>query len=109
MKKFFNGLKQFGKSIIKGDTLLRMRFDKYLPHAAVAFFLILLSIILSMKAEQTTLTVEKNNDTIETLKSEILTKTYEIVGINKLSTIEEMLERSGSELKAPIKPAENLK
>lgn len=104
-----HSIKEFFISVIKGDTLIRMRLDKTYPHVGVTFLLILLSIVMSLKAEQTTLKVEKNKEILEGLKNEQIRKTYEIVGINRLSTIEQMLEQTGSKLKAPGKPAEKLK
>jgi hypothetical protein len=35
--------------------------------------------------------------------------TYELVGLDRLSTVESMLEGMGSKVQAPIKPADILK
>jgi hypothetical protein len=55
------------------------------------------------------LKVQKNNETIKTLKIYNAQKTYEIVSLDRIATVERMLEELGSEVKAPEKPADVLK
>ena len=55
------------------------------------------------------LTVQKNNDRIKTLKIEHAQKTYELVSLERIATVEKMLEEAGSDVKAPEKPADILK
>ena len=61
---------------------------------------------MSYKAEQTMLRVQKNNETIRTLKIYNAQKTYELVGLDRIATVETMLEEAGSKVKAPEKPAD---
>ena len=61
---------------------------------------------MSYKAEQTMLKVQKNNETIRTLKIYNAQKTYELVGLDRIATVETMLEEAGSKVKAPEKPAD---
>ena len=97
------------KSIGRGDILLRMRVDKLFPYILYTFALAVISIWLSYKAEITMQKVEKNKATIENLKNDHIHKSCNIIGITRISTIETMLEESGSELKAPTKPANRIK
>ena len=64
---------------------------------------------MSYKAEQTMLKVQQNNRTIRTLKIYNAQKTYEIVGLDRIATVEEMLKNAGSDVKAPEKPADVLR
>ena len=97
------------KSIISGDILLRMRVDRLFPYILYAFVLGWFSIWMSYKTEQTMLKVQKNNETLKTLKIHNAQMTYELVELDRLSTVESMLEDMGSNVKAPGKPADILK
>ena len=99
----------FFLSLGRGDLLLRMRVDKALPYILYGFLLGCISIWMSYKTEQTMLKVQKNNETIKTLKIHNAQMTYELVGLDRLSTVENMLEGMGSKVKAPSKPADILK
>ena len=96
-------------SLGRGDLLLRMRVDKALPYILYVFILGCISIWMSYMTEQTMLKVQKNNETIKTLKIHNAQMTYELVGIDRLTTVESMLEGMGSNVKAPSKPADILK
>ena len=99
----------FFLSLGRGDLLLRMRVDKALPYILYAFLLGCISIWMSYQTEQTMLKVQKNNETLRTLKIQNAQMTYELVGLDRISTVEEMLEGMGSKVKAPQKPADILK
>ena len=53
--------------------------------------------------------VQKNSEVLKTLKIHNAQMTYELVGLDRLSTVESMLESMGSKVKAPTKPADILK
>ena len=96
-------------SLGRGDLLLRMRVDKALPYILYAFLLGCISIWMSYMTEQTMLKVQKNNETLKTIKIHNAQMTYELVGLDRLSTVESMLDGMGSKVKAPGKPADILK
>ena len=52
---------------------------------------------------------EKNKTKIENLKIFKAQKTCEIVSLDRISTVETMLEELGSDIKQPEKPADRLK
>lgn len=97
------------KSIISGDILLVMGVHRLFPYILYAFILGWVSIWMSYKAEQTMTLVEANKKELETLKIHHAQKTCEYVGLDRISTIEEMLTEKGSEVKAPEKPADIIK
>ena len=96
-------------SLGRGDLLLRMRVDKALPYILYAFLLGCISIWMSYRTEQTMLKVEKNNERLRTLKIHNAQMTYELVGLDRLSTVESMLKEMESEVAAPQKTADILK
>lgn len=96
------------KAIGYGDILLRLRVDKSLPYILYAFLLAMISIFMSYKAEQTMLRMEKNKSIIETLKIYHRQKTCDIVSMDRISTVETMLEELGSDVQPPEKPADRL-
>ena len=53
--------------------------------------------------------VEKNKKELESLKIYHAQKTCEYVGLDRISTVEEMLKNTGSNVKAPGKPADIIK
>ena len=108
LKKFGSVLWEVLKAIGYGDILLRLRVDKLLPYILYVFFLSMISIFMSYKAEQTMLVREKNKDRIETLKIFKAQKTCEIVSLDRISTVETMLEELGSDIRQPQKPADIL-
>lgn len=98
-------LKSFGR----GDIILRLRMDKLFPFILHLFILAWISIWLSYKIEQTMLEMEKNKATIEILQIDNAKKTFDIVELSRISTVEKMLQDEGSRVKAPDKPADILK
>ena len=99
----------FFVSLGRGDLLIRMRVDKALPYILYAFLLGCISIWMSYRTEQTMLKVQRNKETIKTLKIYNAQMTYELVGLDRRSTVEAMLEAMGSDVQAPQKPADILK
>ena len=96
------------KSISRGDMVLRMRFDKWFPYILHLFLLGCISIWMSYKIEQTILKMEKNKILIEDLQIDNTKKTFELVELSRISTVEAMLEEYGSKVKSPEKPADTL-
>ena len=101
-KKVGHAVKEFFISLGRGDLLTRLRVDRLLPYILYLFVLGCISIWMSYKAEQTMLRVQKNNETIRTLKIYNAQKTYEIVGLDRIATVEKMLEEATEEQKASL-------
>ena len=66
------------------------------------------NILLNYKIEQTMVKVESNKVILENYKIYHAQKTYEFVRSGRISTVEEMLEKGGSQVKTPVKPAETI-
>lgn len=108
-KGIASSLKSIVRSIISGDILILLRVDKLFPYILYAFALAWVSIFMSYKMEQTLAVVEKNRNELETLKIYHAHKTCEYVGLDRISTVEEMLKNTGSDVKVPEKPADIIK
>jgi len=106
IRDFGSAVSKIFRSIISGDILLKMRVDKLFPYILYAFVLGWISIWMSYRMEQTMIKVERNRKELETLKIYHAQKTCEYVGLDRISTIEMMLEEKGSDVKAPEKPAD---
>lgn len=104
-----SAIKKVVRSLGRGNLLIRLGFDKLFPYILYTFFLAVCSIWLSYKAEVTMQTAENNKKKIEHLKIEHLNKTCEIISLTRISTVEKLLDDSGSEIKAPVKPAYRIK
>jgi hypothetical protein len=109
MNRIVHAIKEFFIALGRGDLLTRLRVDRLLPYILYLFVLGCISIWMSYHAEQTMLKVQKNNEIIRTLKIYNAQKTYELVGLDRIATVERMLEEAGSQVKAPEKPADVLK
>ena len=96
------------KSILSGDILLLLRVDRLLPYILVLFVLGWINIFLNYRIEQVMVQVENNQTILEDYKIYHAQKTYQFVKMGRISTVEDMLEKGGSELSAPIKPAETI-
>ena len=109
MNRIVHAIKEFFIALGRGDLLTRLRVDRLLPYILYLFVLGCISIWMSYHAEQTMLKVQKNNEIIRTLKIYNAQKTYELVGLDRIATVERVLEEAGSQVKAPEKPADVLK
>lgn len=96
------------KSILRGDILLLLRVDRLLPYILVLFVLGWINIFLNYKIEQVMVQVEANKAILEDYRIYHAQKTYQFVKMGRISTVEDMLDKGGSELSAPVKPAETI-
>ena len=97
------------KAIINGDILLLLRADRLFPYILYFFILGWISIWISYRSEQTMIQVERNAKELEALKIYHAQKTCEFVGLDRISTIEALLIKNNSDVKAPEKPANTIK
>lgn len=109
VKNFFVALWRSVKSIIRGELLINMRVDKWLPQIFVLFVLGVTTIFIKLKIDETMVQLEKSSAELETIRIRHAQKTCELVGLEKLSTIESLLEAQGLELGLPDKPADRIK
>ncbi len=92
------------RAIMRGELFLG-KADRFFLHIIYLFFVVWMTIFVSLKIEQTMLTMEKNKEALESLKIYHAQKTAELAAYDRLSTIEEKLKSKGSRLGMPEKPA----
>lgn len=93
------------RTIGRGEVLFTLKCDKYFPHILYGFFLIFLVLVLNLMIEKTLVEVEENKAVLYDLKVSITRKNTELIGLEKLSSVQEMLEKAGSDLTVPDEPA----
>ena len=109
MSKIWEFIRNSFTATLRGEFLLRLRFDRWFLHIIYFFVLCALNIWLTLEREQTMLDQERNKARLEELKIYHAQKTCELVSLDRLSTVEELLEKSGSALTVPEKPADRIK
>lgn len=109
MNKIWEFLRNSFTAMLRGEFLLRLRFDRWFLHIIYFFVLCALNIWLTLEIEQTMLNQERNRARLEELKIYHAQKTCELVSLDRLSTVEDLLEKTGSGLTIPEKPADRIK
>lgn len=109
MANFGKTAKNVFLAIVRGELLLRMRADKFLLHIAYLFFIVWISMFINLKIDGTMVRLENNRRTLEDLRIYHAQKTCELAGYDRFSKVQELLEKSGSKVGLPMKPAENLR
>ena len=85
-------------AIVRGEFILKLKVDKYLLDIAYTFFLFAMVILFSMLVDNTLAKVERNNNLLKELNVEYTEKTYELVKLNRRSTVNDMLKKKGSKV-----------
>ena len=96
-------------AILRGELILRLNVNKYFPQIAYTFLLFALSILFSLMVDSTLGKVEQNKLTLQELERLNSQKTFELIPLNRRSTVSTLLQEQGSEVAEPIKPAIKLK
>lgn len=109
MKKFWDILRNGVNAMVHGELLLRLHVDRYFIHILYTFLLLWLVILLDMRVEKTMATVERNKATLSEMKIYHAQKTVQMVSLNRISTVQQMLEEKGSDVTLPEKPAYKIK
>ena len=82
-------------SVKRGDFMNNMNLDRYFIHIIWTFFLFFLSIWLSLRVEKTLTRVEAGKK--------------ELAGLNRMTTVRDLLEEKGSKVGLPVKPAAHIR
>jgi len=88
--------------------MLRLHADRYFIHIIYTFFLFWASIWLSLKIEKTLTRLEDNRKELADVEIFHTQKTVELEKFSRISTVQRMLEESGSKLAMPAKPADRI-
>ena len=96
-------------AILRGELLLRLNVGKYFPQIAYTFLLFALTILFSLMVDGTLGKVEQNKLTLQELERLNSQKTFELITLNRRSTVATLLEEQGSDVTEPTRPAQILK
>ena len=105
----FSDVGQFFKnaflSFLKGEFLLRLKVDRFFPQIAWTFLLFACFILFSFLVDVSLSKVEINKQTIKELEILNTQKRYELVTLNRRSTVSKLLEEAGSKVAEPQQQA----
>ena len=102
-------LKNSFQAILKGEFLLKLNIGRYFIHITYTFLLFGLVIWFSLLIETTMSKVEKNKAVLKELEIVHSQKVFEVVNVSRRASVQEMLERMGSQVTEPDKPASVIK
>ena len=92
-------------SFFSGDFILTRGLDRHIWFAVYIFVLFSILITWSLTVESALVKVRKNEKTIEALNIARDQRAIELLSIDRRSTLEELLHKNHSTLKAPGTPA----
>ena len=95
-------------AILKGQFLLRLKVDKYFLQVAWTFFLFAMFILFGLGVDVTLSKVEGNKKQLQELEILHTQKRYELITLNRRSTVARLLKENGSKVSEPEKPAATL-
>jgi len=93
------------KALRKGEFLLRVRADKLYLHIVYLFVLMWITIMLSLKVDQTLTRAGQNKAVLEELRIHHAEREAALVKLRSASSIESRLRAQGSDLTLPKAPA----
>jgi len=85
-----------------------LKFNKYFIHIIYTFALFWASIWLSLEIEKTLTKVEDNQKILNDLEIYYAQKNVQLVGLNRMTTVEKLLQEKGSEVTLPTQQPINI-
>ena len=95
-------------AIVQGQFLLRLKVDKVFLQVAWTFFLFAMFILFGLGVDVTLSKVERNKKELQELEILHTQKRYELITLNRRSTVSQLLRENGSPVAEPEKPAATL-
>lgn len=102
-------LKNILMAMLRGELLLRLKFDKYFIHILWFFALFTLAIWINMGVERRMELMQKNKAELETITIRHSQTTCELEKLKRINTIEKILSEKESKVGIPEKPANRIK
>ena len=95
-------------AVVQGQFLLRLKVDKVFLQVAWTFFLFAMFILFGLGVDVTLSKVERNKKELQELEILHTQKRYELITLNRRSTVSQLLKENGSPVAEPEKPAATL-
>jgi len=105
MKKVWTIIRNTVMALVRGDLIMTLRLDKYFPHIVYTFALMFITILVGLLIQNTMVKVEKNKEILTDMKIYHAQKTVQLVGLNRMSTVDDLLKSKGSTVTMPEQPA----
>ena len=105
LKGIGRSFKNFWRALGKGELLLSIGAHKYYMHILDIFILAWITILLSLKVDNTLTKVEENKVVLRDLEIYHAEKEAELVRLHSASTAVKRLKQLGSPVTLPEKPA----
>ena len=97
------------KTLVTGEILEKLKIDRYLIHIVIIAAALCLILLCRFVIEEVQVERERLREKVEEAKL-VRDQTYiELVGLGKMSTVEEMLEENGVKVGKPAKPAKMIR
>ena len=104
-KEILAAVKESVSAIFRGEFLLRLHIVRLFPHILFTFLVMWMSILMDMRVEKTMVELERSKSELNDMRILHAHKTVQMVSLNRISTVQGMLESKGSEVTLPEKPA----
>ena len=92
-------------AIKRGDFMNTMNLGQYFIHIIWTFFLFFMSIWLSLQVEKTLTKVAAGKKELANVEIYHAQKVVELAGLNRMTTVRDLLEEKGSKVGLPEKHA----
>lgn len=96
-------------AIMRGEFLLRLDIGRYFVHIVYTFFLIAMVIWISLMIEGTMTKVERSKSELRELEIVHTQKVFDLESLSKRSSVRDLLEKKGSKVTEPTRPATMIK
>lgn len=93
------------KAVFRGELLLKLKFDKYMAHIVVAAVAVMVILLCKCMVENVQIRRERMKSQLEEAQWKHQQTTVELVGMGRMSTVEEMLRKNNVNIGKPEKPA----
>lgn len=101
-------LKNILMAALRGELLLRLKFDKYFIHILWFFALSTLAIWINIGIEKRMELMQRNKAELETVSIRHSQTTCELEKLKRINTIEKILVEKESKVGIPEKPANRI-
>lgn len=96
---------QIIRAVFRGELLLRMRADKFLPHILVSVVIVALFILAQVKIDQAKVERERCRAELANARIVYNEKQCELAEISTVGRIDELLTEINAGVSAPTRPA----
>jgi len=98
-------LKKIALATLQGKLLMRMRVDEFFAQIAFAFGMLLMLILINLAVDNQLARMEDNKKRLAELELIHTQKRYDLIMLERRTTVSSMLKQRNSVVAEPVKPA----